>query len=174
MNTEVQEVEITNRLSLKDLGCNPKEVKKLPENTPKLRLAIIFGAVNRVGYQEDKNQGKSNTYFIGQFEGMNLQTGETLSSAKLFLPQGASDALEGRVLDVQSKRGKGSSVQFAFEIRAVKADNQSGYTYETSALLKPELADPIAAVRELVKETRKAHAKPHEVKAAAAPTAKPA
>jgi hypothetical protein len=98
MTTEgAQEVELVNRITLKDLGCNPKDVKKLPENTPKLRLALIIGTVSRIGYSEDRNQGKTQTYFIGQFEGTNLQTGETMQAAKLFLPESASAALEGRV-----------------------------------------------------------------------------
>jgi hypothetical protein len=65
-------------------------------------------------------------------------------------------------LDVQSKRGKGVTVQFAFEIRAVKAENSVGYSYETAALLKPELADPLAAVRDIAKESQSRH-KPQDV-----------
>ena len=154
-NSQVEEVELATRLTMKDLCCDPTEVRKLPEGQ-KLRLCLMYGTVGRIGFREDKNTGRDSTYFVGQFEGVNLQTGESLQSAKLYLPEGASTALEARVMEVQAKRGKSTLVQFTFEIRAVRSSKaKQGYIYETAALLKPEVLDPLSGLREIADAARK-------------------
>lgn len=152
---EAIEVEFASRLTIKDLGCDPSKVKKLPEGQTKLALARMYGIVSRVGFQEDRNTGATYTFFVGSFEGINLETGETVQANKMYLPEGASESLESIVSQVQTKRGKSASVNFAFEIRALKSTNsKSGYVYETAAILQPDLADPLKELRgQVVKAT---------------------
>src|SRR5258708_7684813 len=123
--TATTETELVSRLTIKDLGCDPKAVKKLPEGQTKLLIARMYGLVNRIGFQEDKINGKTTAFFIGNFEGVNMQDGTVLQSSKMFLPDAASNALENIVNQVQKEKGKGVAVNFAFEISAVKAPNTS-------------------------------------------------
>lgn len=151
-------VEFAPRLTIKDLGCDPKAVKKLPEGQTKLPIARMYGIVSRVGYQEDQNAGQSYTFFVGSFEGVNLQTGELLQSSKMYLPEGASQALE-HIFKQAVARNKGAMVNFAFEILAVaKPDNTTGYAYETHTILKPEQTDQLSAVRAYVHSHTKGNA----------------
>jgi hypothetical protein len=156
MNTDLQEVEFAGRLTLKDLGLDGQTVKKLvlglAEGTTKVPVARFYGTVSRVAIQNDKmGTGQTYTQFIGNFEGVNLVTGEVVQSARMYLPDGASQALENQVSELQSKN-KTAITQFAFEIRAVKASTKQGmgYAYETAAILKPTQADPISAMRQAV------------------------
>lgn len=154
MAEEMVEVELASRLTLKDLGCDAKDaVKKLPEGQHKIAIARFYGLVSKVTPQEDRmGSGQVYTMFTGNFEGVNLQDGTVLKSGRMFLPDGASQALEHIVSQVQNKPGgKNASVQFAFEIRAVKnPDNKTGYSYDTAAILKPEEADQLSALRATV------------------------
>lgn len=154
----MKEVELAGRLTLKDLGLDGQTVKgllkDLPEGKNKIPVARFYGTVSRVNFKNDKmGTGQVYTEFVGNFEGVNLDTGDVLQSARLYLPDGACQALENQVTEVQGKKGKSALVQFAFEIRAVKLPSTSkgiGYSYETAAILKPEQADPIAAMRAAV------------------------
>jgi hypothetical protein len=153
--TQLKEVEFASRLTLKDLGADGQTVKALlkdlPEPQNKVTVARFYGTVTRVAFQNDKmGTGQVYTQFIGNFEGVNMITGEVVASARMYLPDGAQQALENQVTEVQNKKGKNTTVQFAFEIRAVRNSNKMGYSYETAAILKPEEADPIAAVRQVV------------------------
>lgn len=149
-NKPAVEVELASRLTLKDLGCDASAVLMLPEGKSKLAIARMYGIVRRVGTQEDDRTGASYVYFVGDFEGINLQSGEMLQSSKLYLPEGASASLESIVHQVQERR-KGAAVHFAFEIHAVKSsESRTGYTYNTSALVQPDLLDQLKMVRDAV------------------------
>jgi hypothetical protein len=159
-NKPVVEVELASRLTLKDLECDPSEVLKLPEGKTKLAIARMYGICRRVGFQEDDRTNATYVFFVGDFEGINLQTGFTLQSSKLYLPEGSSQSLESIVHQVQQRR-KGAAVQFAFEIRTVKnSDSRTGYTYETSAIMQPDLLDQLAMVRSVVAQ-KPIPGKPH-------------
>ena len=159
-----EEVELASRLTMKDLGCDPLLVKKLAEGQNKLALCRIYGTVIKVGVQVDRNRGAEYTYFLGQFEGVNVITGDVLQSNKLYLPEGPSSTLETVFLQAANKRGKNVAINFAFEIRSVKSDKtNSGYVYETAAILAPEQADQLAQLRATVDKAPKPKT-PEEVK----------
>jgi hypothetical protein len=156
MATE-NEVEMASRLTMKDLGCDPLLVKKLPEGQHKLALCRVYGTVLKVGVQVDRNRGAEYTYFLGQFEGVNVITGEVIQSNKLYLPEGPTATLESAFLSAANKRGKNVAIMFAFEIRSVKSDKtNSGYVYETAAIQAPEQADQLAMLRQTVDKAPKA------------------
>jgi hypothetical protein len=149
---EETEVDFASRLTLKDLGVDSKKaLKGMAENQSKVAIARMYGVVSRVGFQEDRNTSQTYTYFVGSFEGVNLQDGTVIQSSKMYLPEGASQTLEHIVNQIHQRRGKGATVHFAFEIRLTKnADAKAGYVYETAAILKPEHTDQLATVRDIV------------------------
>lgn len=137
------------KLTIATLGCNPSMVKTLPVGQNKLPVARLYGKVSDVKYQDDKAKGVIHTFFAGTFEGINLQDGNVQRSGKLFLPKGISEVVEAAVKNAQAKDDK-SSIAFAFEIRAVKATNPIGYSYEAVAIKNPEAEDELAEMRALV------------------------
>ena len=88
------EIELSSRLTLKDLGCNPaKALKEMPAGVNKVPVARMYGVVSRVGFHEDRNNGQTYTFFVGHFEGQNMQDGTVITAAKMYLPEGASQTL---------------------------------------------------------------------------------
>jgi len=81
--------------------------------------------------------------FVGQFEAVNLDTGEVFQSGKCFLPDFAANIVAGQ-FDAEI-----SNVEFAFTVQA-QADTQSatGYTYSVTPLLNTSPAnDALASLR---------------------------
>ena len=74
------EVEFASRLTIKDLGVDIKAALKAikEKNVAKIAIARMYGVVSRVGFQEDRATGATYTFFVGSFEGQNMQTGEVL------------------------------------------------------------------------------------------------
>lgn len=154
MATETKEVEVSgeesyvSKLTVKTLGCKPAAVVGLPDGKNKLAIARLYGKADDVRVQENKEDpANSWTYFVGNFEGINLQDGTVLRSGKMFLPKGVSEAVETAV---RTAKTKNDSVSFAFEIRAVKASNRIGYSYEAVVVKSPEAEDQLKDLRLLV------------------------
>jgi hypothetical protein len=136
------EVQIT-KMSVKGLGCNPGSLT---------RMCQIMGKAIGVKTGEDAT-GRVWSALIGDFRGVNLETGEVFRSGKLFLPSGIHEPIEAAVKGLGDKGGEGV-VKFALELRTVKASNPIGYSYQAVTLLPitaetDSLADLIAAVPEV-------------------------
>lgn len=138
---------IVAKLSVKTMGCNAAAVKGMPEGQ-KAELCRIYGMVMDVEQKEDKfKEGAFVTKFQGTFEGINLETGEIFRSGVLYLPAGISETMEAAFKQIQLQ-DKTAQVQFAFEIRSVKAGNPIGYSYEAQAIRRPSKDDPLAELRQ--------------------------
>lgn len=140
------------KLSVATLGCVPAAVKQEPSG--KLAIARIFGKMEKVGTQEDVANAKIYRYLQGTFEGINMQDGTVLRSSRVFLPEGIQQvveiAYENAVKAAAGPEGKGKydgEISFAFEIRAVKANNPAGYSYEAVALRDPQQEDALGEMR---------------------------
>jgi hypothetical protein len=130
------------KMSIKALGCNPKLAGALPEGSKEVvRLCVIGGKASGVKHGEDL-QGRTWTALIGTFEGVNIENGETFQSGKLFLPSGIQESVEAAVA-----KADGNDVSFAFELRAVKANNPIGYSYQAVSLMPPAEVDTLSDVR---------------------------
>lgn len=140
------------KLSLGTLGCKGAIVLGLPEGENKIAIARFYGKVSDVKQQLNKDTGEIYTFLAGNFEGVNMQTGLVLRSGKLYLPKGVMEVMETAVagLKAADSNSKGSSISFGFEIRAIRATNKAGYSYEAAALKKPEEEDELQAIRALV------------------------
>lgn len=151
------EANLIGKLTLKGMGCKPQKVTALEGERGKMALAHIIGKAQEVRYQDDKSgSGTIHTFFVGNFEGVNLETGDVYHSGKLFLPRGISELVEAAIKEAQ-KTDKNASVSFAFELRSVKANNPIGYSYEARALKKPEQEDELGELRKLLAAPKKEH-----------------
>ena len=144
-----EEKKLISKMSVKALGCNPRVAASKEENdTTPVVLCTIFGMANAVKSGED-NTGKMWTALSGQFEGVNLQSGngETFQSGKLFLPSGIQEVIEAAVKELGESGGE--SVAFALEIRAVRSSNPIGYSYQAASLVPAKASDALATLREV-------------------------
>lgn len=137
---------IITKMTVKGVGANPSKAKAENRKVP---LARIFGTAAGVVHKVD-NRGEPITGITGNFEGVNLETGEVYSSGVLYLPGGIHEMLLNAV-DQGEEDAKGkptyNSVQFAFDISAVPATNPIGYSYEATQLIEASKADPMAELR---------------------------
>lgn len=137
---------IITKMTVKGVGANPAKAKADNQKTP---LCRIYGTASGVVHKVD-NRGEPITGITGNFEGVNLETGEVYKSGVLYLPGGIHEMLLNAV-DQGEDDDKGkpvyNSVNFAFDISAVPATNPIGYSYEASQLIEATTADPMAEIR---------------------------
>src|SRR4029077_14452076 len=150
-DTHVDE-SIISKITISTIGCNPSEIKVLKADDPKLQngelpLCRMYGKLNESRVEMDKDKGTSFTYFVGSFEAVNMQTGEVFRSGKMFLPKGLSELVEAAV-----NKNPNAAIAFAFEVRAIKAQNPAGDTYKALALKSPEAEDELKSIREVVQK----------------------
>lgn len=139
------------KLTIKAMGATPAKVVGLPDGN-KWPLARIFGKVSDVKTKESQTiAGSIEVAFIGNFEGINLETGEVFRSGRLYLPKGISELME-KTFEQLRKQDKNADVSFAFEIRSVKASNPIGYSYEAQALQSAQKMDELAHLRNSIKQ----------------------
>lgn len=143
-HTQVEE-SIIGKITVSAIGCKPGLVQTLPEGENELPLARLYGKLNEVRTQTDKDKGVTYTFFVGSFEAINMQDGEVYRSGKMFLPKGISELVEAAV-----NKNPNAAIGFAFELRAVKANNPAKYSYKVLALVNPEAVDELAQLRATV------------------------
>ena len=132
---------ILSKITSKTLKVNVEAAKKVP-----VRLYLIYG-VARAAVAGQSTFGEYHK-LVGQFEAVNLETGEVSVSGSCFLPGAVNDLIAGQ-LDGQEN----SEVKFAFEIGAAPSDSSIGYEYTFKELVEAEGIDNLSALRD---ESRKA------------------
>lgn len=152
-------MEIVSKLTLKTIGAQPKP-HSVKENTA---LASVYGRVR--GKKVGQSTFGDFIKFEGEFEGVNIATGEVFRSGALILPKVLESLLAGAV-DGEN------TVDFAVEIWAKPSEKgNTGYEYGVKPLIEPAASDELAALRNQVKAALPAPAAPA---AAADADAKPA
>jgi hypothetical protein len=98
--------------------------------------------------EDDKRPGFGSwECLIGQFEAVNLDTGEVFRSGQCFLPQFAIDMVSGQFGDGVER------VKFAFEVGAkFDATTPTKYTYQVAPLLDVAEDDPLKAIAAMVEK----------------------
>lgn len=113
--------------------------RTLPEDGTVKSLYTIIGVA--VGVKRGTSDYGDWVALVGQFEAVNLETGERFASANAFLPDVAHGLIEAQL-------GNSQSVQFAFTIGARVDDSSSvGYTYTAEPILPPDHKDPLEELR---------------------------
>lgn len=147
-------MQYTTKLSVRSLGLDKVGIRELAEKAKGAVVAVarFYGIAEKTGLS-DRSQFGEALFFEGQFEGVNLGTREVIRSGKLFLPDVASNILEGMVVTgqeaVKNKETATCQVQFAFEINA-QADKSAavGYKFSASPLVDAkDVPDPLANLR---------------------------
>lgn len=144
------------KLTMATIGAG-KIAKRAVVEERELVVCRIFGIASDVKVKKMPN-GDIFEAIVGNFEAINAETGEVFGSGILYLPSG----LHERVLE-PLKNGD-STIQFGLEISAFPADNPAGYSWKAKQIVKPDQADPLAALRGPVMETFKMLPPPAESK----------
>ena len=134
----------------------------------KISVSKVFGAIKApkektsimqvIGIATSCKTGQSQygeyIEFAGDFEAINLITGETFRSSKCFLPGAVPEMVA--VALAKGKEVEGfSGLQFAFSIAVSPSQNPIGYEYQVTPLVENKEADPLAALRDAVSMTPK-------------------
>ena len=129
--------------------------------------------VMRVYGQCDKIKLGNTTFgetveFQGQFEAINILTGEIYRGSRLFLPPVLTDMVRNQVLAAGD-----NGIQFAFDIGIDSANNAHGYQYTITPLAAPAANDPLEQMKAALLANAPALPAPQGQKAIAAPVAEP-
>lgn len=139
---------IVSKLSVKTLGCDPKEALVQKKA---VALARFWGIAETVKYVVNRQTGDTNIALIGQFRGMNLQDGEVFESGVMYLPSGIHDQLSGPLIkDMETHTLP--PIKFGIEVLSVPAANPIGYSYQGKPFVKAEGHDVFADIEEEMKK----------------------
>lgn len=164
------EMKMVSKLSVKTGGVSPKKIHSLPDNETTLKLCVIKGIADGVKQVEDPVHGKVFFPLTGRFQATNAQTGDVTRSGILYLPSGIHETYEAGVRKLE----EGDSLQFVLELRAVKADNPAGYSYEAVDLMPPSEVDPLDQIGKQLETKQAVAALPEPVAATKVETKQPA
>jgi len=167
---QVVETRIVSKITMKNAGVSAKRIHGLPENQRALKLAIIFGEASGIKQVDDPTHGTTHEAIVGRFQANNAETGEMTRSGMLYLPKGIHETITSAVKNAE----EGELVRFALEVRAVRADNPAGYSYEAVPLLKPSEHDPLGELAAQLLAGRETKALPASAPQQAPPAPAPA
>ena len=133
------DVKVLNKITVKDVGFATDKVKEM--------IALIGKRIIAVAGEVEGSFVKTTYYgdsigFSGEFVARNLITGETFSSTKIYLPQGFSETLEGKL----NKKSDDSTIKFSCEITVGETDKGKGYTFVVTPIQTPEVVQKKAAL----------------------------
>jgi hypothetical protein len=131
------------KITMRTLGLSPAKFVQDGKVTP---IAQIYGIAQKIQIVEDKVRGDSFESIRGQFEAVNLETGEIYQSGTLYLPSGIHDLVASAVRGLDPDDRK-AAIRFKLEIGVVKSSNPAGYSYEARNLVKASEVDPLADLR---------------------------
>jgi len=132
----MSEKEYVRKITMKSIGAQQNGAPKKA-----VALARIIGVVSRAKVVES-DFGPSNR-LIGQFEAVNLDTGEVFAAGQCFLPGGYDESLAAAA-NMDSSEG----VSFGVEIGAKPAKSSIGWEYTMKPIVAQAGADPLAALRD--------------------------
>lgn len=160
------EAQLLSKLSLKGMKAQPpKHSLKEGEAFP---IATFIGTA-RAHETVDSPYGDS-TRILGNFEGINLRTGEVFRANKAFLPEVIESILvEG--IDTLDPDDPKASIEFALEIGVQHSEKGNmGYAYTVKPLVPLKENDSLGHLRAHAEAVLKALPAPQPVKAPVAET----
>lgn len=120
-------------------GGNPDVEELLKAEGKKMDLALIAGVARK--FKPDSSEHGNFVRFYGQFQGVNMVTGERFEAGQAILPGAGQDALYGAM----GSEGEAVTVEFAYLISAkYDKDAVTKYVYECRPVTKPKENDPVA------------------------------
>jgi hypothetical protein len=166
-------VEIVNKITMKTIEAQP-EPRSITE---KRDIAHVFGTAT--GYRSGSTNYGVFCKFEGNFEAVNLETGEIYKSRNLLLPEIIESLLMEQLVSLGAKAGKmktqddpgspgtpsSEPVDFAFCV-GVKpifekdgktiVERGQGYEYTVKPIMESKVSDSLAHIREVSDKARKA------------------
>lgn len=148
---------MTNLLSKVSLSTfKPKALLALPEETRELHLGTIVGIAT--GIKKGKMPDGVTPYegLAGNFEVVYADASkEHDASGVCYLPDAFMNPILALLKDETNADGEvireaASSVQLAFNVSVVRADNPAGYSWKLKPLIEASQNDPLAKLRELI------------------------
>lgn len=137
MSSNEVEINVVTKLTLKAMGCNPRRASV---EKKAVSLARVYGIASGTRVKTAAN-GDAHYPILGDFEGVNLETGEVFKSGTLYLPAGLHEM-------IYEPLSRGSDpIEFGIEVSAIPAENPIGYSYTAKQLYKPAAADPLEKLR---------------------------
>lgn len=139
------------KLTVATIGGAPERAK-----TEKTRVGVATFIGIATGTKMVENQNEPEKPYVavtGNFEAVNLYTGEIYRSGILYLPTGLHDLVVNMLDQVKGDEDRSkfdkAAVEFALQIDAEPADNAAGYQYVGKSLLPPQKADALSHLRAL-------------------------
>lgn len=143
---------VQSKIQINKALMSPKILVTMPENVLKLYLGRIFGIADRIAKRTAPDL-KTYEGLGGSFEAVpakieGQEERDTIQSGVLYLPEGIYETV-ANILKETDKEGVlvNKSLQFGFDVFAVRASNPQGYSYQFMPLGKPTANDPLSAVR---------------------------
>lgn len=129
---------IVRKISTKTVVGTPSDIRNLPDG-PIMR---VMGVMR--GVQTGEGDNGPWVAFIGQFQAVNLKTGEIFGAAKCFLAGAASDIIESAWHASQEGDTPAQDMKFAFDIVKITNDTSAvGYEYQARPLIEAAETDPL-------------------------------
>lgn len=137
------------KVSLKKLTHDAVFGKITADKKPKAGTTIptvrFLGAVE--GYVEENGKFGPYVKFRGEFEAVNIATGEVFEAPALILPSKDEPAMLRKAFDQAQANGH-PTVEFALDYMLAHTDKgERGYTFIARDASKPKGADPLARLR---------------------------
>lgn len=158
-------------LVAKDLD-QPRKAATLENDGDEFVLGVILGRASGISTRTDANTGEINERLTGMFEGRPADpTRDIVQSGACFLPGGFHEMILEKMRPVKNAEGEYETpppIDFAVEVRTIKASNKAGYSYKLVPLIEATQSDPLSELRETI-----AHKLP-KMLAAPKPAATPA
>jgi len=134
------------KISVKTVAGNVKKMiaAQAEGKAKSIPVMRVYGVATRMLTGEGDNG--SWVAFIGQFKAVNLLDGVEYTSGKLFLPDVASDLLEGALGAAET-----NSVEFGFDVIVVPDESSgTGYVYQAEPLIEPEKDDTFSRLEKVM------------------------
>jgi len=141
---------IQKKLTLQAMGFDKASLKKLVTENPKSQnIANILACVVDKKVEASRlDPTKTNTRFIGTFEGVNLITGEEFHSSEAFFPGVAESFMTSIMGNGAFDGSKAAVTGFSITVQADTAPNSAmGYKFGVVAVADKTKSDPFKELR---------------------------
>lgn len=131
------------KITLKDIG-EPAKVKTLPAGQERYVLGVLLGIAT--DFVERQSPDKSETFegLAGQFRVVPAEGSDTepLESGVLFIPA-AFHNMVAESLKAAKATDPAATLNFAFEVASIRANNPAGYSWEMLPLIENAAENPL-------------------------------
>lgn len=133
-------VGLISTMNIKKLGCDPASAVAAKAE---VALCKIWGFVTGIKAGVNPRDQSQMIALIGDFQGVNLETGEMQRAGRLFLPGGIHETLTAPYVNLKEGDEK-PRLRFGFTISSLPSSAPVGYSYKAMPFEKAGADDPLA------------------------------